>query len=224
MPSEPPGPKPPSPGTLQIKSNWQVNGRSWSFLFHVAKAILSAWSGADITDVLTNFALGVTDNLIPLWGPSVESVSNEATDLTSNMGIQVTAPTMGAGTNEAKTMPLPINVALFVHTPVILRVRGGRFGVNLAGLDQTDRLAASATMWSPETETAWTIAYQQLLNIMSGQALPSGDVSNPVCVSYYYKYAIRNPPMVLPMNAFSALAQQRICTRRRRLGRGVAGE
>lgn len=224
MPSEPPGPKPPSPGTLLIRSNWTVDTKSWSFLFHVAKALLSAWSGADISEVLTNFASALTSELIPLYGPSVSHVNNEATDLTSDMGLQVTGTSVGDGTAEGKTMPLPINVALFVHTPTILRVRGGRFGMNFAGLDQTDRLASSSTMWSTTTQLAWSDALAQVLNMMSGLALPSGDVANPVVVSYYYKFAFREPPLVLPLNSFAATCQQRICTRRRRLGRGVAGE
>lgn len=224
MASEPPGPKPPVAGLLQVKSNWTTNSTAWSIIFHALKSIAAAWSGADIASVLTNLATGLATDVLPLLGSSTTNVNNSGTDLTSTMGLEVTDSGAGSGTKTGATSPLPINVALRASTPAGLRVRGGRFGLNFAGLDQTDRMTGSATMWSTATEAAWNSGLRSLLTGMQGIALPSGATSNPCVVSYYYRFAFRTPPLTILISPSTCVVQQRICTRRRRLGKGVAGE
>lgn len=222
--TEPKGPKPFSPGTLMIRSNWKVSKAPFSFAIHVAKAIADAWSGADITHVLTELASAIVSDLLPALGPATTNVNNQGTDLTSNMGLQITDSGAGAGTDVSLVRPLPANVALRVSTPTILRVRGGHPGAFFAGLDYTNTDGTSCQMWTDATEAAFTSAFQSIYTALTGLALPSGDVANPVEVSYFFKGAFREPPLTVPINSGFVICQQRVCTRRRRLGKGVAGE
>lgn len=221
--SEPRGPLPPVPGGLKIQSFWNTQDKKWSFAFHLLKAIASAWSGADIAHVLTEFASSVTTNILPRYGAYTQNLSNVATDLTSNMGLMVPDTGVGAGTR-METDPQPISCALRCTYTAALRARGGHPGQFFGGLDANDRDPASAAMWTTATRTAWISAIGNLVSDLTALSLPSGSSCNPVYISYFSNGAFRTPPLAIAITPTGVEVQQRICSRRRRLGKGVPGE
>lgn len=221
--SEPRGRKPPVPGLVRLQSYWTTDAAKWSVAFHVLKSIASLWSLADMTAALNTLEASLLSHIIPLVGVASANTTNTGTDLTSAMGIEASGSGAGNGSG-AGTNPLPISCALRVTDPIPMQYRGGRPGNFWGGLDITDRMAANTQMWSAATHTAWTSAVNAFYTELAGASLPSGATMTPVVVSYFSGGAFREPPETFPITPSLAVVQQRICSRRRRLGKGVPGE
>lgn len=214
---------PPVPGVARLKFNNRLNANDWSFGLHVLKSVADLWEAHEISDLLTIAAGAITSNLIPQLGASTTSVNVQATDLTSAMGIQAELATGGSGTGPG-TKPLPVNVTLHASFPSPLRYRGGRPGMNIAGLDQDDLLPSSSSMWSVPTTAAWESTIDDLVGAFATSLPSSSATIIPVWVSYFSGHAVRPVPLTFPISFDFVEIQQRICSRRRRLGKGVPGE
>lgn len=212
------------PGLMRLDLDWETQSKNWSTALRVIKSIAGPWSSGDIAQVLTSLAGYVTEFILPRYGADTVSSGYKATDLSSSMGLVEVDTGSGGGTGLG-TRPLPVNVALRNSYVSPLRYRGGRPGESWSGLDQTDMATTSATLWSTSVQAAWLSAIESLISGMNIVALPSGATMKCCWVSYFTGHALRPTPLVFEINAAGGVqVQQRICSRRRRLGRGVPGE
>lgn len=221
--SEPRGRKPDVPGLVKLQTVWAADLAKWTTALHVLKSVASFWSNADMTAVLNTLEAAIAAHIKPLVGVAVANTGNIATDLTSPMGIEMTGSGAGAGSGPGTT-PLPINVALRSTDQSVMQYRGGRPGNFWGGLDASDIADGSTQMWLAATRTAWIAGLNALYTELAGTSLPSGATCVPVWVSYFKEGAFRTPPLTFPVNSGLVEVQQRICSRRRRLGKGVPGE
>lgn len=213
--------KPPVPGVLKLTTNWTQSGQNIAFLLHLLKPALTAWGLGDITTALTTLGSSLATHLLPLMSSDIDNASNMATDLTSAMGLQVTDTGVGSGTIAPGTSaPNPQQCTARVTFQQGLRYRGGRFGVNLPGTVQSQVAASQSRLWTTAATTSWLSAIEALQSDLQGASYTFAGCE-PCVVSYESGHVDRVTPLVLPILGYEV--QQRICTRRRRLGKGVAG-
>lgn len=219
------GPKPPVPGLLKVLSEWATDSTTWSILWHFLKSTTAPWAAGDVAAILTEIASSYNSHLMSLFGPATSNTTNVATDLTSDVGIELSDAGAGVGT-ASKTSPVPVSNVLRLTWESPLRYRGGRPGINFSGLDNTDRLTGDVRMWSTGIRTSMIGAVEDVIADMNSTTLPSGLTCVTSWVSYITHGAYRTlGPLVLPINPVGGVqCQQRICSRRKRLGKGVPGE
>lgn len=211
------------PGLMRLDLDWDTQSKNWSTALHVLKTVAGFYTSADISAVLTALASSVATNILPLYGAHTTSDGFKGTDLTASTGLVGTDTGAGSGTGTG-THPLPINCTIRSSYQPPIRYRGGRPGNAWSGLDMADQETGSSTMWSTATRAAWVSGVQNLLADITAVAVPSGGFVNPVTVSYFSGHALRPTPLTFQLFPLNVEVQQRVCSKRRRLGRGVPGE
>lgn len=211
------------PGLMRLDLDWATQSKNWSTALHLLHTLTSPYSSADFSSIFTALASAVTSDILPLFGANTVSTGFKATDLTSSTGLMEVDEGVGSGTGTG-THPLPINNTIRTTYLPPLRYRGGRPGNSWSGLDMADQETGSATMWSTATHAAWQSGVVELLSALTGLSVPSGGTVSPVTVSYFTGHALRPTPLTFQIALGAVETQQRVCSKRRRLGRGVPGE
>jgi hypothetical protein len=215
------GPKPSVLGLVRIDFNQLMNSQAVKNSIHVVKLAAAVWTGAELTQILTLAREAWNDNVQPLQNASLVLTNVEATDLSSSMGLTATQVSGLAGSVTA-TAANPLNCCIRQTTRVPLRVRGGRFGLAISGTSQGDLL--DQRLFLTTVVTAFLVGLAETYGALD-VTLSSGAVVEPCEVSYQYAGVYRTPPIVMPQLTWGGIeVQQRISSRRRRLGRGIAGE
>lgn len=208
-------------GVLKLQAQWVQSGQNISNILHIFKPALTAWGLGDATDAATRFADAIGAQLTPGLTSDINNTSVTATDLTSNMGVQVTVPGAGAGGKDPIAHPpLPQSNTVRVTYNTPLRYRGGRPGICIPGLVQEDIDPTDRRLWTVATRDGYVNSVETIFSLITDPPFSFGHAV-PCVVSYFSGHAPRVTPLVLPITSLEG--QLRICSRRRRLGRGIAG-
>lgn len=180
-----------------------------------------SWNNGDITTLAEQGVAAWVVHLKSLFTTDLTLAYGEATDLSSDMGPQVIA--LGSGAAGSVDPPtVSNNVAMHLNFLQSRRYRGGRFGVNLGGLPESAR--TDTRTWSSETTDSWDVAFAEWLTAVQTDVDYSIFPGTPfqVGVSYMTGHEVREIPLVLPILGYDV--QKRLCTRKKRLGKGIYPE
>jgi hypothetical protein len=211
-------PLPPVDGVAKVQFEFECSGRTFTDRVFFLNGIAEPWTTADLTVLATTAATSWQSRLLPFQDPQTTLEYVIATDLSSDTGLQYIHAVGSPGTF-AGTAQLPLNCQARVTIQQPRRYRGGRPGFNITGLDRTE-LFDDRTI-----EPSVVTALQGAVFDMLFDDIPTADLStgHPTCVvvSYQTGHAIRPIPLVTV--PFGVEVQNRVCTLRKRLGKGEAG-
>lgn len=211
-------PKPPVVGVVRLQMFHSIADQqaSWSMFF--ANPALTEWNIGDVSVVANTAVASWTTRFKALTTTDVTFSRAEATDLTSDTAPQVIAP---SGTTGSVAPPTVSNsVALHVEFIQGRRYRGGHPGVFIPGLPESNR--ADTRSWSLVTTEGILGAVTEFSADIQEAGYSFIGSPAQVAVSYFTGGLERVTPLVEPITHLSA--QQRITSRRRRLGKGIYPE
>lgn len=211
---------PPAPGVVESRAFFTLAGQSVSFRYFFFRPTTEPWGEDDINLLNSTFLEAVEEQLMPVLSEDLVVVEAQSTDLTSMTGLRVSETTNVAGTVAEHSVPL--NVAVRATFIVPLRYRGGKGGIFIPGAPVT--VQSNARLWTSDFQTAILDAVQLVsLNTVTADY----ESGNPAqVVPNYWVYGAKPPelrPAAETNPVISWEVQQRIASRRRRLGRGIAG-
>lgn len=209
---------PPADGVAKVTFAQECSGRVFGTKLYVRNATITPWTLADLNTLANGMTTVWQTTMATYQDPPVILSGVIVEDLSSAMGMTAEHVAGSAGTF-AGTEMLPLNCQARITYPTSYRYRGGRPGFNLTGIDRT----AMADERSLETSTVYAlIALADLIinDYVPGITLSTGDPEQ-VLVSYFTEHALRAVPLVT--KAITSEVQQRLCTLRKRLGKGEAG-
>lgn len=210
-------PLPPAPGVAKLTFKQTFSGRSFGdslFFFHSDSSI---WTVPELQNLTNAGSVAFQADVAPLQNANLSLDEVDAIDLSDNLGRGATTLPGTHGTSVG-AQPLPLNTVMHVALEVLRRYRGGRPGFNISGLDRTNL----------NDERSWTVPFCNTVaigvaalatNIASSAGL--GAPTSNVGVSYRLAKVIRPVPLIEAIVAYEC--QQRICSLRKRLGKGITG-
>lgn len=207
------------PGVLKIDLFKDDQSNSWTESFYVSNTTGLPWLTADVNVVLTAVLSAYTASFKAQFPATVTLDKVEATDLSSPSGVRVSNSPATVGTAATTTMA-PISCSVRTTFLEALRYRGGRPGIFQGGFQASNLFNPSH--WSAATVTAAQSALGALLGDIAACTLSTG--GHPfMCVVHRFAGHVE---LVHPIvNAILGVeTQNRVCSQRRRLGRGTAGE
>lgn len=207
-------PLPNAPGIIKVQIRGTYQGTPWANIFHM-KYVGGPPDAEDLT--LFDTAQGAT--MLRPWNHQMHVVSViqsvTYTDLTSDTAASVEISKDVAGT--VADVVLSANAAACINFPIARRYRGGHSRMYMGGMGNDS--VASVTHWSESFITNMNndfAAFIAGLNSYVGTGLATITVGS---LSYVSGGAVRVTPVFDPW--VGADTQPRICTQRRRLGRGT---
>lgn len=205
--------KPPAVGVAKVTFHFLCSGRSYSDSLFIGHINNTPWTTVDLKGLADFASAAWTSTLKSLTSPLCSLTSVETLDLSDTVGRSAVNSSVVVGSS-AGTEPLPLNCVAHISFEVARRYRGGKPGFNVSGLDRNmmsdDRLF--------NVNDAQTILNSVKLLVSDTLAAFAGLIQQ-VGVSYTDHKVPRIIPLVLPI--IDAEIQQRLCTLRKRLGKGV---
>lgn len=211
-------PLPPAVGVVKLQFGQECSGRNFTDRIFIQNATESEWSMVDLTNMATTMAIGWHTYIAPFQDAATLLTEVIATDLTSEMGLQSIVTPGTAGTFGG-TAQLPINCQARVTQLQPRRYRGGRPGFNITGLDRTE-MFDDRTIETSVVEAIQGNVHEMLFAFIPSVVLTTGS-PHCVVVSYFTDHAERPAPLILA--PYEVEVQSRLCTLRKRLGKGESG-
>lgn len=173
------------PGALKCLLKWQTGpGPIAENVLHIGYSG-SASNAADVTQLATHVNALVVTNLVPYLFNQYQYVGATITDLSSNTGIQIAAPsnTTGALGGEA----LPAQCAVLVNYSISKHYRGGKPRTYLP-LGQAGLLANDDT-WTGAFAGEISVAMNAIMTGLNPYTAGALITNGLIAVSYYKGYA-----------------------------------
>lgn len=211
-------PLPASPGQARWVVYQQGSGRTWGNYGYVSKEDGLPWDAAQLSTLASAVAGAWETNMAPVQAATVSYAQCEAYDLSNTTGARVFVPMTGSGTLTGSSDQV-LSVCSCTTFVVNRRYRGGKPRAYLSGVNGTQL----ADYKSFSTTAAALIESKWGLFINDIDALSIGGLSvTSVGISYYLNKVLRTTPLVEGIVAIET--QVRVCSQRRRLGKGLGEE
>lgn len=209
----------PVPGVVRLQMVHSIAGEQASYSLYFSKLAASPWALSDVILLASEASAAWTAHLKGYQTTDVTFAYAKATDLSSSSAPEYLVIVNSPGSSAPPTVPN--NVALHIEFLIATRYRGGHPGVFFPGLQQVD-LADSRT-WDPTVAEGITFQFVEFLDaIISTPAYSFGTPPDHVAISRSSGHVIRPSPEVELIIGYTA--QQRIASRRKRLGKGIYPE
>lgn len=208
---------PPSPGLCKVTFHQECSGRSFGDSLYIQHIDASSWTTGQLGNLCTYARTAWAAQIAGLQDTGCSLVETTALDLSDTAGRLGTDSTTVAGTS-AGTKPLPLSNVAHIVWEIARRYRGGKPGFNLSGLDGS-MLANSIEFSTGSVTTIVADVAAFIADTLAASGV--GTTIAHVAVSYYLNKALRGVPAVFPVTGLEM--QQRICSLRKRLGKGING-
>lgn len=208
---------PPSPGLAKVTFHQECASRSFGDSIYINHVDSSLWTTVELGNLCTYARTAWAAQIAGLQDTDCSLVEVTALDLGDTAGRLGTDTTTVAGTSGG-TKPLPLSNVAHIVWEIARRYRGGHPGFNLSGLDGS-MLADSKSFSTGSVATIVADVAAFIADILGASGV--GTTIAHVAVSYYLDKALRGVPAVFPVTGLEM--QQRICSLRKRLGKGING-
>ena len=206
---------PVAPGVVRVQQSFHDPSRGWSDSFHVAHLDSSAWSVAE----LGALAAQVNPLLATVYqGVMASTASGDGTtcrDLSDDTGrVNFAGPGFPGGVVEPS---LPISNTICTTFRIARTYRGGHPRFNCSAIASTVLLTPIS--WDPSLLGTIDVNWVALIEAIAG----NDTLGSPVAVvglSYFLNKVVRPHGVFFPVTGVET--QQRVCTLRKRLGKGIS--
>jgi len=211
-------PLPAVPGVIKFVIEGDTPANAWANVLHWSYSGTAPTPG-DLNSFCESLYTAWNTNIMPNVVTTAHLLEVNAVDLSSDLGASGVWSASAAGTGaDVETSG---NLAVLVTKTIPRRYRGGHPRTYVLAGAPAD--LATASTWNSTLVNAITAAYGEVQTAMIGLTHGATTILTEVCVSYMESVGTppvatrRAVPLVLTVN--SAIAQARIGSQRRRIGR-----
>lgn len=205
---------PDAPSCIRLRVVGADNGAPWNNIFHLQYSGGSP-TVANLNTLCGSFLSAYNAQFAALLNPVVTITSADAADLTNAGAASGSATSAGVGTRTGT--PLPTSACAVISWKINNRYRGGHPRTYVPAGNVADVLVGRT--FTDAFITAFDAAITAFLSAVN--ALTTGTVTYKlICLSYTRNKVALIPPV--PYTIQSGMADHRLDTQRRRLGKDVA--